>query len=606
VTRRPSRYPLQLWRWAVRFSARCWPPSTGATIRQKRLVAVGLALLLALTSIAAAAPALATGGHGAGELSEPMPKQVRLGPLAQDTPEQPEDTPEPSLSATPTEEPESPGETVEPPPEATEPATEVPPDGTVEPTPTGTAEPPPETVEPAPSGSPEPGTGTPGVEPTGQPSPELEGTEQPTATAPATVTASPTPSATARPTAQPTPWGENWPLGTVRIGAEEVEQVREPVQISLEEALGLALGLIAAIVVGLLGRGPLYHVLRWVSARLKLKVGEPLLLQLKPLLPWWLAALVFQASVYWVDLQNAAARAMANNATRLVYLVVATLTVWQLTDAAIDLYTRRIAAEGQVAAIERLRPVLRRWARILILLFSSVAGLSIVQIGFSVPALLVLLIAMTVGIAARDTLADIIAGFSILLDEPFRIGDRIEVQGVEGWVTVINIGLRSSVLRTRHSVEIIVPNSTISRNQVINYSYPDNRYRMQTHVGIAFGTDVERARRVMIDAVRKARHVLADEPVEALYVEVGDYDMVFRVRWWIDFRRDWERAFDSVHTALHNALDEAGIESPYPSQELTLEVDDESLAEAREAWQTKRGQENRLVIPSTTEDQPGE
>jgi small-conductance mechanosensitive channel/outer membrane biosynthesis protein TonB len=590
MTRRPSRYPLQLWRWAVRFSARCWLSLMRATIRQKGLAAVGLALLLAMTSLAAAAPALATGGRGAGELSEPMPKQVRLGPLAQDTPEQPGDTPEPSLSATPTEEPEPPGETVEPPPEATEPATAVPPDGTVEPTPTGTAEPPPETVEPAPSDSPEPGTGTPGLEPTGQPSPEPEGTEQPATTASATVTASSTASATPRPTVQPTPWGESWPLGTIRIGAEEVEQVREPVQISLEEALGLALALIAAIVVGVLGRGPLYHLLRWIIARLKLKVGEPLLLQLRPLLPWWLAALVFQASVLWVDLQNAAARAMANNAIRLVYLVVATLTVWQLTDAAIDLYTRRIAAEGQVAAIERLRPVLRRWARILILLFSSLVGLSIVQIGFSVPALLVLLIAMTVGIAARDTLADIIAGFSILLDEPFRIGDRIEVQGVEGWVTVINIGLRSSVLRTRHSVEIIMPNSTISRNQVINYSYPDNRYRMQTHVGIAFGTDVERARQVLIDAVRQVQGVLADKPVEALYVEVGDSDMIFRVRWWIDFRRDWERSYDRVHTALHKALKEAGIESPYPRQDLMLEVDDRSLASASEAWRAGQDQ----------------
>jgi len=584
MTRRPTWYHLHLIRLAARFLARRWQLSTRIATRTRRLAAAVLPLLLAMPIVSPAALALAIDGHGGARLSSSMPKQVRLGPLAQDTPEQPVDTPAPATSGTPTEEAEPPEETVEPPPETSEPTPEEPPDGTVEPGPTGTAEAPPETSEPTPSGSPEPGTGTPGLEPTGQPSPEPEGTEQPAATASATVTASPTPSATPRPTVQPRPWGENWPLGTVRIGAEEVDEVREPVQISLEEALGLALGLICAIVVGLLGRGPLYHVLRWVSARLKLKVGEPLLLQLKPLLPWWLATLVFQISVYWVSLQNAAARTVANNVVRLFYLVVATLTVWHLTDAAIDLYISRIAAEGQAAAIQRLRPVLRRWARILILLFSSVVGLGIVQIGFSVPALLVLLMAVTVGIAARDTLADIIAGFSILLDEPFRIGDRIEVQGVEGWVTVINIGLRSSVLRTRHSVEIIMPNSTISRNQVINYSYPDNRYRMQTHVGIAFGTDVESARRVMIDAVRQARHVLADEPVEALYVEIGDCDMIFRVRWWIDFRRDWERAFDSVHTALHNALDEAGIESPYPSQELTLEVDDESLAEAMEAW----------------------
>jgi small conductance mechanosensitive channel len=130
-----------------------------------------------------------------------------------------------------------------------------------------------------------------------------------------------------------------------------------------------------------------------------------------------------------------------------------------------------------------------------------------------------------------------------------------------------------------------MPNSAISRNQVINYSYPDNRYRMQTHVGVAFGTDVERARRVIIDAVRQAQYVLPDEPVEALYVEIGDSEMIFRVWWWIDFRRDWERAYDGVHTALHNALIEAGIESPYPSQSLNLDVDDQSLAEVRQAWQ---------------------
>jgi small-conductance mechanosensitive channel len=386
-------------------------------------------------------------------------------------------------------------------------------------------------------------------------------------------------------TPKPTRWSEGWPLGAVRIGAEKVEEPRGPIELSLDEWLSLALGLIVTAVVAILGSRPLYRLLRWASARLELGIDETLLLQLRPLLSWWLAAVGFQVSVYWADLQNEAARELASDLVRLFYLAVATLTVWQLVDLAIDLYARRIAAEGQTAAIERLRPVLRRWARILILLVSGLIGLSIVQIGFSVPALLVLLIALTIGLAARDTLADIIAGFSILLDEPFRIGDRIEVHGVDSWVTVISIGLRTSVLRTRHSVEIIMPNSAISRNQVINYSYPDNRYRMQTHVGVAFGTDVERARRVIIDAVRQAQYVLPDEPVDALYVEIGDSEMIFRVRWWIDFRRDWERVYDCVHTALHNALIEAGIESPYPSQSLNLEVDDQTLAEVWRAWQ---------------------
>ncbi len=535
------------------------------------LVAASLILVLIMAILSPAALALLSDGHGGTGPGGIMPGQVGLGFLAQDTPEQPTDSPEPQPSGTPTEESEPPEGTPEPPPETGEPPGE-----TAEPGPTETTESPPETGEPTPGEPPEPGTGTPGLEPTGQPSSEPEETGQPVATASPAATASPTVSSTPRAAPQPTRWSDNWPLGAVRIGAEDGEEPRGPIELSLDEWLSLALGLILTAVVAILASRPLYQILRWTSSRLELGIDEALLLQLRPLLSWWLAAVGFQVAVYWADLQNEAARELAFDLVRLLYLAVATLTVWQLVDLAIDLYARRIAAEGQTAAIERLRPVLRRWARILILLVSALIGLSIVQVGFSVPVLLVLLIALAIGLAARDTLADIIAGFSILLDEPFRIGDRIEVHGVDSWVTVISIGLRTSVLRTRHSVEIIMPNSAISRNQVINYSYPDHRYRMQTHVGIAFGTDMERARRVMIDAVRQAQFVLPDEPVEALYVEIGDSEMIFRVRWWIDFRRDWERAYDGVHTTLHTALAEAGIESPYPSQSLKLDVDDQN------------------------------
>jgi small-conductance mechanosensitive channel len=65
--------------------------------------------------------------------------------------------------------------------------------------------------------------------------------------------------------------------------------------------------------------------------------------------------------------------------------------------------------------------------------------------------------------------------------------------------------------------------------------------------------------------------------------------MVFRVRWWINCYQDWESAYDCVHTALHRALEEAGIESPYPSQSLNVEVDDQTLAEVWQAWQGEGG-----------------
>jgi len=176
-------------------------------------------------------------------------------------------------------------------------------------------------------------------------------------------------------------------------------------------------------------------------------------------------------------------------------------------------------------------------------------------------------------LAARDTIADAIAGFIILVDRPFRIGDRIEIQGVGTWGDVTDIGLRTTRIRTRDNRMVIVPNSVIGANQVINYTYPDPRYRIETHVGIGYGTDIERARQVIIDAVRHVEGVLLDRPVDALYNEMGDSAMIFRVRWWIESYIDTRRVFDRVHTALQHALDEAGIECPFPTQSVNLQME---------------------------------
>lgn len=81
----------------------------------------------------------------------------------------------------------------------------------------------------------------------------------------------------------------------------------------------------------------------------------------------------------------------------------------------------------------------------------------------------------------------------------------------------------------------------------------------------------------MIDAVRHVEGVLPDRPVEALYIEMGDWAMVFRVRWWIESYVDTRRVIDRVHTALQRALDEAGIDCPYPTQSLTVQVKEGTL-----------------------------
>jgi len=146
---------------------------------------------------------------------------------------------------------------------------------------------------------------------------------------------------------------------------------------------------------------------------------------------------------------------------------------------------------------------------------------------------------------------------------------------------VVEIGLRTTRIRTRDNRMVIVPNSMIGRNQVVNYTYPDPRYRIETHVKVVYGADIDTVRRTIIEAVRGVEGVLSDKPVDALYIEMGDWAMVFRVRWWIESYVDTRRIYDRVHAALQEALDEAGIEMPYPTQSFLVHQDGSETSEQK-------------------------
>ena len=160
-------------------------------------------------------------------------------------------------------------------------------------------------------------------------------------------------------------------------------------------------------------------------------------------------------------------------------------------------------------------------------------------------------------LAARDTVADAIAGFIILVDQPFRIGDRIEIREVGTWGDVTDIGLRTTRIRTRDNRMVIVPNSIIGANQVINYSYPDPRVRNETDLCVGYDSDLEEVRRLIIETIQGIEGVLDYRNVDALYIEMAPSGIVFRVRWWIESYQDTRRNLDQVHTALQRAFDQA-------------------------------------------------
>ena len=252
-----------------------------------------------------------------------------------------------------------------------------------------------------------------------------------------------------------------------------------------------------------------------------------------------------------------------------LYLLIGFAVAWRLIVKLAIWYERKLTTGNKQELGRQLMPFLRRVALIILTVIVGIILLDYFNIEVSGFVATLGIGSLAIALAAQAALSDTISGFIIMIDRPYRIGDRIELLDLDTWGDVDDIGLRSTRIRTRDNRMVIVPNSVISKTLVVNHSYPDSQYRIQNHVGVAYGTDIEKAREVIVEAVKTVEGVLLDRPVEALFLEFGDSSLVFRVRWWLDSYVDTRRMFDSVNTAIYRALNEANIEIPFPQRVVT-------------------------------------
>lgn len=262
----------------------------------------------------------------------------------------------------------------------------------------------------------------------------------------------------------------------------------------------------------------------------------------------------------------------------------AIVVIINLVEVGIEWVQENWVNEDRRQQFDPLVVLFNRFSRIVIITVGITLLLSNFGINVAVLTATLGIGGFAISLAAKDTIADAIAGIIILVDQPFRVGDRIEIQFLGTWGDVEDIGLRTTKIRTRDNRMVIIPNSSIGNNQIVNYTYPDPRYRVQTHVDIGYGTDVEMVRKLLVDTVSHVDGILEDKPVDALYFDMTGPAMRFRVRWWIESYMDARVILDRVHTAIQHALDEAGIDSPHFADNVNLIVEDETTQKLSKAF----------------------
>jgi small conductance mechanosensitive channel len=177
------------------------------------------------------------------------------------------------------------------------------------------------------------------------------------------------------------------------------------------------------------------------------------------------------------------------------------------------------------------------------------------------------IVGVAVGFAAKDTLANFIAGVTILWDRPFRVGDRIEVDGSLG--VVRKITLRTTRIDTARNEVVILPNERMVTQKIVNHTMRP-RLRVDIPFGIAYAADVEAARHALLAIVSGDAAVLPDPPPAVVVTQLADSSVNLELRLWIKDPLEEPAVSASYTERVKAVLDEAGVEIPFPQLQLHL------------------------------------
>lgn len=173
---------------------------------------------------------------------------------------------------------------------------------------------------------------------------------------------------------------------------------------------------------------------------------------------------------------------------------------------------------------------------------------------------------LAVGLALQGSLSNFAAGVLMIIFRPFKVGDYIEGAGTAG--TVDEIQIFATRLKTPDNRLIIIPNSKLSSDNIVNVSAMSTR-RVDMVFGISYGDNIDRAREVIADVLKEDSRILEDPPPKIAVLELADSSVNFVVRPWVNAADYWDVRFDITEN-MKKRFDQEGISIPFPQRDIHI------------------------------------
>lgn len=253
----------------------------------------------------------------------------------------------------------------------------------------------------------------------------------------------------------------------------------------------------------------------------------------------------------------------------LYFVLTLVIISFKLVVVLLDWYSESIDGGENRNLSGSLFPLIKKVAKVIIFLIAVVAVLS--KFNVNISGLLVSLGvgSLAVALAAQETLSNMISGFAIMIDRPFRIGDRIRYADNKTG-DVMEIGIRSTkILDFDHNI-VVIPNNEIVKSHITNLTYPTAETRVVIEVDVAYGTDINKVKNLLIGIVQNDEDIIQEIPPEVYLINFADSSIVLR----LTFRtNNYKNVFEiqcRTREKIYETFRRENIEIPFPQRNITI------------------------------------
>jgi small-conductance mechanosensitive channel len=327
--------------------------------------------------------------------------------------------------------------------------------------------------------------------------------------------------------------------------------------IYLRFLLILVISFIVAFIVKIIMK----NVLKPLAKKTKTKVDDLIIKSISSVIFYIVIVLGFKIAIQHFEFETS----LYSNLVDSLLIIIVTFLALRIISNFTTHWLREWAAKTKSTADDRLIPLVAKILKTVVIILAFIFIFDVWSINITPLITTAGIAGLAIGFAVRDSLANVLGGIQLVLDKTFKVGDKIQLESGEMGV-ILDIGIRSTKLRTYDNEVIYIPNGSLANAKVKNFTVPDLSIRVNVDFGVEYGSDPEKVRQVVLEGLKKIDRVLEDPEPAVQFLSMSDFSLDFIARAWVASYADAYSTKLTMTDVIYQALNNAKIGIPFPTR----------------------------------------